>query len=112
MAKRFRDFGSGDSVVKEPLSFKLHGEEFNCVPMIQGKFLLDLVADSNSDDPVKNAETVTKFFKNVLLDESLERFESLMDDKEKIVSMETLAQITSWLVEEYAERPTERSEIS
>ena len=57
MAKRFRDFGSGDSVVKEPLSFKLHGEEFNCVPMIQGKFLLDLVADSNSDDPVKNAET-------------------------------------------------------
>jgi len=112
MTTRFRDFGSGDAGEKQPLSFKLYDEEFICVTAIQGKLLLDLVADSSTEDPVKNAAIVEKFFMNVLADESHERFQALLTDKEKIVSMDTLANITSWLVEEYTDRPTQGPEVS
>ena len=108
--KRFKDFGSGLQEEASPLSFKLHGEEFVCVPQIQGKLLLDLVAESSSDDPVKSAGIVTKFFNYVLEDESAERFNALLSDKKKIVSVDTLAEITSWLVEEYTERPNQQPE--
>ena len=108
--KRFKDFGSGLQEEAAPLSFKLHGEEFICVPQIQGKLLLDLVAESSSDDPVKSAGIVTKFFNYVLEDESAERFNKLLSDKKKIVSVDTLAEITSWLVEEYTERPNQQPE--
>jgi len=109
---RFRDFGSGAPVDAAPLSFKLHGEEFHCVQQIQGKVLLDLVADSAGDDAAKNAMIIDSFFSSVLLDESFARFNTLLKDKEKIVSVETLAQITGWLIEEYTNRPTERPEVS
>lgn len=110
---RFKDFGSGKTNgEKEPLSFKLHGENFECVEEVQGKLMLDLVADSGSEDPVKAAGVVNKFFKQVLKDESWTRFEALLEDKERIVTVETLAEITGWLVEEYTGRPTEGPEVS
>lgn len=109
-AKRFKDFGSGIQEDATPLSFMLHDEEFTCVSQVQGKLLLDLVAESSSDDPVKSAGIVTKFFEYVLEDESAERFNALLKDKKKIVSVETLAEITSWLVEEYTARPNQQPE--
>lgn len=109
---RFRDFGSGGDVEKKPLSFKLHGEEFNCLPAVQGKLLLDLVKESGADDPAKSAAIIDKFFEQVLTDESYQRFDALLKHKEKIVSMDTLAEITGWLVEEYTDRPEEQPELS
>jgi hypothetical protein len=109
---RFKDFGSGKNVEAAPLSFKIHGEEFHCVTQVQGKLMLDLVAESGSEDPVKSAGIVNKFFKQVLKDESWTRFESLLEDKERIVTVETLAEITAWLVEEYTGRPTSGPEVS
>jgi hypothetical protein len=106
---RFKDFGGSVDTSIEPVTFKLHGEDFTCVTQLQGKVLLELVADSSSEDPVKTAATMTKFFETVLLDESYARFNELLKDKEKIVPVETLAEITSWLVEEYADRPNQRS---
>jgi len=109
---RFKDFGQGKTdEKKEAVSFKLHGEEFTCVPEIQGKLLLDLVADSSSDDPAKSAAVIDKFFSQVLTDESYERFEALLGDKNRIVTVETLADITGWLVEEYSQRPEEQPEV-
>lgn len=105
---RFKDFGSGDGKVSEPLSFKLYGEEFHCLPEVQGKLLLDLVADSGDGDAVKSAAVIDKFFRYVLTDESYERFDVLLTGKETIVSVETLAEITGWLVEEYTNRPEEQ----
>lgn len=112
MASRFKDFGTGNASSEEiePLSFKLYDEEFLCVPEVQGKLLLDLVADSSSEDPVKSAGVVTKFFEYVLEDESNERFQALLVDKKRIVSVETLAEITGWLVEEYTKRPNQQPE--
>ena len=110
---RFKDFGNGDiDPNAEPISFKLHGEEFHCVKQIQGKVMLELISGSSSDDPTKNADSVNLFFSKVLLKDSYERFVALQDDQEKIISVDTLAEITSWLVEEYSNRPTDRPAAS
>jgi hypothetical protein len=111
MAK-FKDFGSGvNSTVSDPISFKLHGEEFHCVTALQGKTLLGFVADSNSNDPVKQAQTIEKFFDYVLVDESAERFNALQATKDKIVSVETLGDIIGWVVGQYTDRPEEQPEV-
>jgi hypothetical protein len=113
MTSRFKDFGEDSNVVKEPLSFKLYGEEFHCVPAVQGKVLLDLVKKaSDPNDPGAAAEVVDSFFEKTLTSESLERFNKLLEDPEKIVSVETLSEITAWLVAEYSERPTKEPERS
>ena len=106
---RFKDFGSGpDLSGAEPVTFKLHGETFNCRKAVQGKLLLALVA--NADDPVKSAEAMNKFFEMVLLPEDYVRFEALCADPDKIISVDTIAEIASWLVSEYTNRPTQRPE--
>jgi hypothetical protein len=112
MSARYKDFGSGGINDAAPLSFKLHEEEFHCVKAVQGKVMLDMVKDSGSEDPAKNAELIEKFFSQVLVDESYERFEALLVHKEKIVTVDTLAEITGWLIEEYTDRPLEQPEIS
>jgi hypothetical protein len=107
---RFKDFGSGKKTDAEPLSFKLHGDTFECLPQIQGKLLLDLVADSSGEDPAKSAAVIDLFFSQVMTDDSYVKFNALLKDKNKIVSVETLAAIVGWLVEEYSDRPEEQPE--
>lgn len=113
MTSKFKDFGSlsTDKEAKPPISFKLYDEEFHCVPEIQGKVLLDLVADASSQDPIKNAALIDDFFGHVLTDESLDRFNALLTSKEKIVSVNALGEITAWLVEQYSSRPEEQPEV-
>lgn len=107
---RFKDFGSGSAEDSEPISFKLYGEDFDCYPQVQGKLLLNLVSDSSSEDPVKQSAIVTKFFEYVLKPESKVRFDALVEDPERIVSVDTLAEITGWLIEEYTNRPNQQPE--
>lgn len=112
MSKKYRDFGGFSDSTKDPISFKLYEEEFQCKGALQGKILLDMVAISGVDDPVKNAALIESFFKKVMLSESYERFEKLLQDEEKIVTIDTLGEITSWLVEQYSSRPTTGPEPS
>jgi hypothetical protein len=107
---KFRDFGSTNLDELEPVSFKIHDEEFHCIKAMQGKVLLDMIAKSSSDDAAEQASIVTDFFAQVLEDESLERFNALVTDKHRIVTTETLAEITSWLIEQYADRPNQQPE--
>lgn len=110
MAK-FKDFGSGTApVATEVISFKIYDEEFNCLPALQGKVLLGFVAESASTDPIVQSQIIEKFFDYVLTDESLERFNTLLTSKDKIVSVETLGEILSWVVEQYTDRPEEQPE--
>lgn len=110
MAK-FKDFGSDLSAeTPEPISFKIYEEEFNCVPALQGKTLLGFVASSKSEDPADQAQTIEKFFNYVLTDESLIRFNALQETKDKIISVDTLGEIISWVVEQYTDRPEEQPE--
>lgn len=112
MSSRYKDFGSGGEVNTEPLVFKLHNEEFTAIPTIQGKVLMDLVARSQSEDSLEAMKVISTFFDSVLVDESLERFNSLLEDKERIVTMETLGEIITWLIEEYSGRPNQQPEES
>ena len=107
---KFKDFGAPSSEDREPVSFKLHGEEFHCVSALPGKVILDIVSKSSSDSTVDQANMITDFFSRALVEESLERFNSLIVDKERIVSAETLGEITGWLVEQYADRPNQQPE--
>jgi len=112
MTNRFKDFGSGNSVDEAPLTFKLHGEEFECRPAVQGKVLLDLVANSDENDGAAMAKTIDRFFEVTLKPESYERFTALSLDPDRIVSVETLGEITGWLVEQYSGRPQQGPEDS
>ncbi len=108
---KFKDFGAGPDVSSLPkISFKIHGEEFFAIPAVQGKLLLDLVKDANSDDPVKQGQSIDTFFTAVLEDESLERFNALLTDKHRIVTTETLGEVVGWLVEQYGDRPEAQPE--
>jgi len=111
MTPRFKDFGNGGLVEVEPLSFKLHDEEFRCLPQIQGKVLLDMVADSQGEDNKLAAELINRFFAKTLEPESFTRFVNLLES-EKIVSVDTLGEIVSWMVEQYSSRPTLGSQDS
>jgi hypothetical protein len=112
VSKKYRDFGGFLESSKEPISFKLYDEEFHCKGALQGKVLLDMVAISNSEDPAQNAALIDSFFGKVVLPESYERFQKLLQDEEKIVTIDTLGEITSWLVEQYSSRPTTGPEPS
>lgn len=111
MTNRFKDFG-GTVVEQTPLSFKIHDEEFHCRTAIQGKTLLNIVANSNESDGAAVAKTINDFFETTLMPESLERFNTLLSDPEKIVTVETLGEITAWLVEQYSLRPMQQPEPS
>lgn len=112
MTTRFKDFGTGGEVNSTPLSFKLHGEEFHCHKNLQGKALLDMATSAGKADTVDVSSAVTGFFSKALVEESYQRFLKLLDDPEKIVTLESLGEITSWLIEEYSGRPTQGPEQS
>jgi hypothetical protein len=110
---RFKDFGTGATAEEaQPLSFKLYEEEFHCVPRMQGKVMLSIVEDASSDDPAASARTIGTFFKKVLKDESFARFDALLEDKDRVVSVETLSEIVAWLLESYSNRPEAQPEGS
>lgn len=107
---RFKDFGSPLNVkdMEKPV-FKLYDEEFTCVPSIQGKVLLQFAALSDSDNAAESSVAITGFFEKVLVPESYDRFQILLEDPDKIVSVTTLSEIIGWVLEEYSDRPTQVS---
>jgi hypothetical protein len=111
MSQKFKDFGSGIGE-KEPISFKLHGEEFKCHPAIQGRTLMRVAMNADSGDVSKAASVVDDFFSLALLPESYERFTAILESKDKIVTVEALGEISGWLMEQYSARPEQGSEPS
>jgi hypothetical protein len=74
--------------------------------------MLDFVKLSSSEDPSESAGAILKFFEKVLVAESFERFNALAEDPERIVTVQTLADIVGWIMEEYSNRPLEGFERS
>jgi len=108
--KRFKDFGGASDTPAAPLSFALYGETFDAVPKVQGKMLIELVKKADSEDSGAAAEMILSFFEDVLLPESYTRFDALITSPDKVVEVDTLAEIVGWLMEEYTNRPEERPE--
>lgn len=105
---RFKDFGSPKRADEyEPLTFKLCGKEFACKGAIPGNVLLKFIAAADSNDGGRAAEAMRTFFYSVMEEEEAERFYALLDGDEYIVDMIDLVNISSWIIEEYSERPTQ-----
>lgn len=100
-----KDFGNKFVEDRDPILFKIHGEEFTCVPAVQGKVLLTLVADSSSDDASRQADAISNFFDYVLVEESNKRFQDLLISKDRIVPVETLAEVVGWITGQLTDRP-------
>jgi len=112
MTTRYKDFGVDDVADLQEVTFKLHGEEFHCRRAIQGKVLLEVAGKASSTDAGNADNIISGFFSAALVPESFERFEKLIHDPDTIVTVETLGEITAWLVEQYSERPTQESSDS
>jgi hypothetical protein len=114
--KRHKSFEVANIDDAEPLDFDLGGETFVCYPEVQGKTILDVMKSAAEGDEdtrgVMMAVSVLDFFKKVMPPEEYERFEKLMEDPKRIVRMEVLSEIMSWLIEEYTDRPTQPSSVS
>lgn len=114
--KRHKSFEVRNIEDAEPLTFDVGGEEFTCYPEVQGKTILDIMRNAAEGDEdtrgVMMAVSVLDFFKKVMPESEYERFEKLMEDPKRIVSMDTLSEIMSWLIEEYTDRPTQPSSDS
>lgn len=102
----FRDFGSPVST-DEPVVFALYGEQFQCIPAMQGTEMIQVITEAVSEDAATNTRAILDFFGRVLRPEDRERFNALTTSEDRIVPMDTLTDIMSWLSEVYTGRPTE-----
>jgi hypothetical protein len=76
---------------------------------MQGRSLIDFIAQSSADDPSSSARAVLGFFDQAVVEEDHEKFNRITTGGETIVPMDTLSEIMDWLVEQYTGRPTEPS---
>lgn len=110
MTARFKDFGTPASS-DEPVTFRLHGEVFRCVPAIQGVVLIEFIAAAGGGaegNMAATAEEMLRFFNRTIIPADRERFTELLNSDDRIVSLEGLVEIMDWLVEQYAGRPTQQ----
>lgn len=109
-ATRHKDFGSPVNQDElEPVFFELYGQRFDCYKQIHGVTLLRFVKEANSDDGARATEAMLSIFERVLPKDEYARFESLCNDPETVVPVDTLGEIIGWLMEVYSDRPTKQS---
>ena len=108
VSTRHKDFGS--NAQKDPVTFSVNGEEFVAHPYIPGKVLIELGKRARSEDPTEAFDVMIELFEVALEEESLGRFEDMLEDVENPLTMDQIADITAFLIEEYSERPEEQRE--
>ena len=112
---RFKDFGSDqiiDTTEYEAVTFRLDGQTFTCYSMIPGSALLEFVSDADSGEGGRASESILRFFKAAMTEEEYARFYALIKRPDRVTPMDVLAEISTWLVEVYSERPTKRPSAS
>lgn len=106
MTKRHKDFGAKQASTDEPVTFTLDGEDFTCRPRVQGGLILKFVHDADSDSGGKAAGALTWFIRKALVKDDRERFDTLLEDEDRLIDVETIGEVAAWLMEMYAGRPT------
>lgn len=94
---------------KEMLEFTVQPENgmevtFKCVPTMPAGVLIEL--GEQPDDTSNPLARVANFFRSVLIDSDVARFNELLTSKTYQVPFETLTDVMEWLIEEYTARPT------
>lgn len=108
-----RDFDSEiDRTEKEPVWFKLMGKRWDCTEDVNGKRLLDNVAMLDGDSVADQRDGVLAIFGDCIEESQQDEFFELLDDPKTIVPMGKLVEISGWLAEQFADRPTKQREQS
>jgi hypothetical protein len=99
---KFKDFGSPIIPSQsDPIQFAIYGKTFECVPNLQGRALLKFISETTSNEYTVSSKAVLTFLDSCLTPESLEDFQKMSADPNTIISMDTLGDITTYLIEAY-----------
>jgi hypothetical protein len=99
MTTRIKDFGGDDGLRDEPIVFRLYDNEFECRPEIPGALLLKFFKEASD---VASIDSILTFLENALMPDDWPRFQSLINDPDRVVRLDRLGEIVSWLIEQYA----------
>ncbi len=106
---RFKDFGSDEieeTAKYEAVTFKLDGELFTCFSVLPGASMLEFVGDIDSDSGGRASASIMRLFEASMETEEFERFRAFVKRPNRVTPIDMLAEISTWLVEVYADRPT------
>lgn len=94
-----------------PIEFEFWGDILTARPKIQGAVILDFIGASSDAEEDSSALTrrILPFFKSALTEESWETFNKTIRSPDKIVEVDELMDVLSWLISEYTNRPTNGS---
>jgi hypothetical protein len=91
----------------EPIPFELEGETFEAYGQVPGAVLLDFIAASTQEDSTGTAAAILGYLKSSMPKDTFKRFDKLTRDPEKVIELQVLADIVSYLIEERSSRPTQ-----
>ncbi len=108
-----KDFDQIISAIKEEKGeegpeFKLGGVEFHCRPFISTGEYAEFSEETSESDPLY----FYKFLEKFIVEEQNEEFHAVIRNKDLDTPSEIIAQIVTWLGEEYSKRPLKRSKSS
>ena len=83
-----------------------------CVGMLPGSRFLDFLAKVDDEDPRSMSKAVEDLLRTAVRPDAWDEFKAFIDQPENGIGMEMLAEITGYLGELYARRPTAPSEPS
>lgn len=88
----------------EPIVFKLAKEEFRCIPELPGVAVIELYRDDGTTPLIAR---IANFIEACLIEEDVPKFRRLLKSWRHRIRADDLAQVLTWLVEQYGARPTE-----
>lgn len=78
-------------------------ETFRCVPDIPAA-VMDRLIDANGSE-IRSVAVVVPFFKDMLVREDVPRFLAVIEDRDRSVTLQVLAEVLEAIQEEYTSRP-------
>jgi hypothetical protein len=107
--RKIKSFTSAEKTpTVEPIPFELEGETFEAYGQVPGAVLLDFIKASTQEDSSGTAGAIQDYLKSSMDAENFKRFNKLVRDPEKIIQLQVLADIVSYLIEERSDsRPTQ-----
>lgn len=99
---------------REPIAFRLGGQEFTLPATLPAGHILDLIEADADGNPVATLVACRRFLAAILAsDEDRERLEVVLRSHDDPVDLnDDLIEVVDWIAEQYTGRPTKRSSDS
>jgi hypothetical protein len=81
-------------------------EKFRARPSVQGHMLLQMATSMDKGIGIQAVELI-KLLNEAIWPDDLVEFNTLIDDPDIAISIDTLGEILEWLAESYTDRPTQ-----